>query len=31
MLYPELGYMLFKFGVNPFVSFEIMAQNVILS
>ena len=30
MSYPESGYMLVKFGVNPFISFEIMALNVIL-
>ena len=30
-VYPELIYMLFKFGVNPFIRFKIMGQNVILS
>ena len=31
IMYAELSYMLFKLGVNPLISFEIMAQNVVLS
>ena len=31
MLYPELSYILLKFGVNPLMSSEVMSQNVICS
>ena len=30
MLSPELNYIQVKFGVNPFISFEVTGQNVIL-
>ena len=29
MISPELNYIQVKFGVNPFVSFELIGQNVI--